>query len=209
MARKLDAKCARCRRAGAKLFLKGERCNTAKCAIVKRNYPPGIHGVKGRGKSTGYGEQLTEKQKAKRIYGILEKQFSKYYVMATNTKGDANLELLRLLEMRLDSVVYRLGFAASRTQARQLVLHGHFVVNGKKVNIPSFQVKVGDKISVSTKAQKSKIFANLSEKLGKANIPSWLALEGKNLEGKVLNKPAREEIDTSFDIKAIIEFYSR
>jgi len=209
VARNLDPKCAQCRRAGVKLFLKGERCNSAKCAMVKRNYPPGVHGVKGRGKLTSYGEQLAEKQKAKRIFGILEKQFKKYYHQAARMKGEAGDNLLRLLEMRLDNVVYRLGFAESRVQARQMVSHGLLEVNGKKVDISSFQVKIGDQITLRSKSQKSKLFSNIEEKLSKAQVPSWLALEAKSLSGKILDYPKKDEMESTFDPQIVIEFYSR
>lgn len=209
MARNLDSRCAKCRRSGVKLFLKGERCNSAKCAIIKRNYAPGVHGPKGRGKLTDFGQQLMEKQKAKWTYGILEKQFLTYYDEATRKTGEAGENLLQLLEMRLDNVVFRLGFAPSRAEARQVVNHGAFTVNGKHVDIPSFQVRVGEVIALSPSGQKSKLFANLKETLDKKQAPSWLSLDAKNLSGKVLDKPKGQELENVFDVRSIIEFYSR
>jgi small subunit ribosomal protein S4 len=177
--------------------------------MVKRNYPPGVHGVKGRSKLTGFGDQLTEKQKAKRIYGILEQQFKKYYTTAIRQSGEAGENLLRLLEMRLDNIIYRLGFVSSRGQAREAVSHGLFMVNNRKVNIPSYQLKVGEIVAIRNKTNPPKLFANLEERITKAQIPSWLLLDANNLTGKILAKPQKAEVPTNFDIKAIIEFYSR
>ncbi|MFA6534390.1 MAG: 30S ribosomal protein S4 [Patescibacteria group bacterium] len=209
MGRKLDSTCSQCRRTGVKLFLKGDLCLSSKCTLVKRNYPPGVHGVKGRSKLTSYGEQLQEKQKAKRIYGILEKQFSKYYREASRRGGENGENLMQILEMRLDNVVYRLGFAASRPQARQMVSHGFFTIKDKKVNIPSYQVRIGEVIALSAKAKKSKLFQTIQERLTKALVPSWLGLEPSKLSAKVLDKPKAAEMENSFSVKSIIEFYSR
>ncbi len=209
MARNLKARCAQCRREGEKLFLKGERCNLAKCAIVRRGYPPGVHGPKGKTRLTGYGTQLREKQKAKHIYGILERQFNNYFKKAIKKKGDTSEFLLQLLEMRLDNVVYRLGISKSRQGARQLVGHGLLAINGKKVTIPSYQVKIGDIISVKTSAASKKVFQNLSQTLAKFEPPAWLSLDVVKAEGKVVRKPTKDDIKTQFDLKMIIEFYSR
>ncbi|MFH2136812.1 MAG: 30S ribosomal protein S4 [Patescibacteria group bacterium] len=209
MARNLKARCAQCRREGEKLFLKGERCNLAKCAIVRRGYPPGVHGPKGKIRLTGYGTQLREKQKAKRIYGILERQFRNYFEKAIKRKGDTSEFLLQLLETRLDNVVYRLGIGKSRQGARQLVGHGLLFVNGKRVTIPSFQVKIGDVISIKTSVAGKKIFQNLPQTLAKHEPPAWLALDATKIEGKVLRKPTKDDMKTQFDLKMIIEFYSR
>jgi small subunit ribosomal protein S4 len=209
MARNLNARCAQCRREGEKLFLKGDRCNTTKCAIIRRGYPPGVHGPKGKARLTGYGTQLREKQKAKRIYGILERQFNNYFKKAIKKKGDTSEFLLQLLEMRLDNVIYRLGLGKSRQQARQLVSHSLFVVNGKKVDIPSFQAKVGDIISIKPNAVKKKVFENLPQTIAKYEPPTWLSLDVAKLEGKVVRKPTKDDVKTPFDLKMIIEFYSR
>ena len=209
MARNLKSRCAQCRREGEKLFLKGERCYLTKCAITRRGYPPGMHGPKGKMRLTGYGTQLREKQKAKRIYGILETQFRNYFEKASKKTGDTSEFLLQLLEMRFDNVIYRLGFAKSRQQARQVVGHGLLFVNGKKVNISSFQVKVGDLISIKPTAALKKIFQNLPQTLVKQEVPTWLALDAVKLEGKVVRKPTKDDLKTQFDLKMIIEFYSR
>lgn len=209
MARNLKSKCAQCRREGEKLFLKGDRCCTSKCALIRRGYPPGIHGPKGKTRLTGYGTQLREKQKAKHIYGILERQFKNYFEKASQRKGDTSEFLLQLLEMRLDNVIYRLGFAKARQQTRQLVNHGLFLVNGKKVNIPSYQVKVGDVITVKSSAASRPLFQNLLPTLKKQEILTWLSLDVDKLEGKIVRKPAKDDVKTQFDLKMIIEFYSR
>ncbi len=209
MARNLKSKCEQCRREGEKLFLKGERCYLTKCAVTRRGYPPGMHGPKGKARLTGYGTQLREKQKAKRIYGILERQFKNYFEKASKRMGDTSEFLLQLLEMRLDNVIYRLGFAKARQQARQMVGHGLLFVNGKKVTIPSFQVKIGDVISIKPSAASKKIFQNLPQTLQKQEVPAWLALDVTKLEGKVTRKPTKDDLKTQFDLKMIIEFYSR
>jgi small subunit ribosomal protein S4 len=212
MARNIDPRCKQCRREGTKLFLKGDRCFTQKCAIVKRNFAPGTHGPKqgsGGKPLTGYGIQLRAKQKAKRIYGLLEAQFSKYYQQAVSRKGNSEDALFKLLEYRLDNVVYRLGLAGSRQQARQLVGHGHFSVNGRKVTVPSFQVKVGDAIKLKEKSLKNPIIAQLLETMKNKEMVDWLDFDPKTMAGKVIGEPSLEKQTPIFDMKAIIEFYSR
>jgi len=203
-------KCKICRREGTKLFLKGERCYSAKCSFIKRKYPPGIHGPKGYQKLSDYGRQLREKQKLKRMYGILERQLKVYYKKAIKLTGNAEENLLRILEQRLDNVIYRAGFASSRSQARQIVNHGHIRVNGRRVNIPSFQVKPNDEITLKPE---SKIIKKIKENLGKnkerVKIPEWLALDENKLSIKVLRKPSTDDFIKDLDVKSIIEFYSR
>lgn len=181
----------------------------AKCGAVRRAFPPGMHGPKGKTRLTGYGTQLREKQKAKHTYGILERQFRNYFDKASKKKGDTSEFLLQLIEMRFDNVVYRLGFGKSRQQARQLVNHGLFFVNGKKVTIPSYQVKIGDIIAIKTSAANKKIFQNLPQTLQKHEVPVWLSLDIAKMEGKIVRKPTKEDVKTQFDLKMIIEFYSR
>jgi len=190
-------------------MLKGERCATAKCAVVKRNYPPGLHGPKGRTRQSGYNMQLREKQKAKRIYNLMEKQFALSFARAIKQKGEAGENLMKILETRLDNVIYRLGFASSRAQARVLTNHGHFRVNDAKVNIPSFNVKTGDIIKIKQSSRKSKAFAGLSEKLKKVEIPGWLNLDTKDLSAKVLHQPAKENFESKINSQMIVEFYSK
>ncbi len=209
MAKILGPKCRLCRREGLKLYLKGERCFTSKCAIVKRNYPPGIHGVKGRNKLSGYGIQLREKQKAKRFYGLLERQFRIYFERASHRKGNTAEMFLQMLEMRADNVTYRLGFADSHAQARQLVNHGHFKRNGKTITIPSMVLQVGDIISVDLGSQKSDHFKTIAVKLEKHETPLWVSLDVKNWQGKITALPTIEETAPIFDLKQIVEFYSR
>ena len=207
MARYTDAVCRLCRREGMKLYLKGDRCYTDKCAITKRGYAPGQHGTSRR-KLSNYGIQLREKQKAKRFYGILESQFRKYFEIADKQTGITGENLLRLLESRLDNVVYRLGFASSRAEARQLVVHGHFRVNGKKVDIPSYLVKVGDIVGVKERSKSSDKFRGLVENF-KGNVPEWLTVDMEKLEGTVLSLPSREDIDLPIAENLIVELYSR
>jgi small subunit ribosomal protein S4 len=209
MAKDSKSRCVRCRREGEKLFLKGERCNTAKCALARRSYPPGMHGPKGKARLTGYGVQLREKQKARRIYNILEKQFKNYFLKASKKKGDTSEFLLQLLEMQLDNVVYRLGFARSRQQARQIVNHGLLLVNNKKIDIPSYQVKVGETISIKPSMLAKSLFQNLPQNLKKHETPNWVSLDINKIEGKILGKPKKDDIKTQFDPKLIVEFYSR
>lgn len=211
MARFVDSKCQQCRREGKKLFLKGERCHTSKCALVKRNYIPGIHGPKlGRGKRlTGYGEQLREKQTAKRTYGLLERQFRNYFDKAINRTGDTGENLFKLLEMRFDNAVYRSGLASSRAKARQLVNHGHLLVNDKKVDIPSYQLKAKDKISIREKSRELAPFKALAEELKNKECPDWLILDPKDLTVVIADAPSVAKNKPGFDLKLITEFYSR
>jgi len=209
MSKYLGPKCKLCRREGDKLMLKGERCGTAKCAIVKRNYPPGLHGPKGRARQSGYNMQLREKQKAKRMYNLMEKQFALSFSRAIKQKGEAGENLMKILETRLDNVIYRLGFAPSRAEARVLVNHGHFRVNDVKVNIPSFNVKTGDIIKIRQSSRKNKVFANLSDKFKKIEIPGWLNLDIKDLSAKVLHQPAKENFEAKINSQMIVEFYSK
>ena len=205
---KLDKKCSQCRKVGIKLFLKGEKCYGSKCPLLKRNFPAGEHGLKRRrGKKSVYGRQLEEKQKAKEVYGVLEKQFVKYMKEAAKKTGDTGEFLLSFLESRLDNVVFRMGLGSSRRLARQLVSHAHILVNDKKVNIPSYRVKVGDVISLKEKSQKKVGFDRITDKMSKIEPVIWLAVEPKNYSAKVLNAPTIER--PVFDIKSIIEFYSR
>lgn len=212
MGRNLDPKCKQCRRTGEKLFLKGERCDSPKCAMVKRNYPPGFHGPKGKKRQSDYSLQLTEKQKAKKQYHLLEKQFRLTFDKSAKQSGDIGENLLKLLEMRLDNTVYRLGLATSRARARQLVSHGHLLVNDRRVNIPSFQVKAGDVVKIKKKSQNQKPFRELVEKLSgqeKLDIPGWLNFDKKELSGKVLHQPTKNDIQTNINTQMIVEFYSK
>jgi small subunit ribosomal protein S4 len=206
VARDLGPKCRICRREGMKLFLKGERCLTEKCAIERRSYPPGEHG-RGRIKQSEYLLQLREKQKARRYYGLLEKQFRNYYEKASKQQGITGEVLLRMLELRLDNVVYRLGFAASRSQARQLVRHGHFQVNGRRVNIPSFQVRPDQIISVRPASSAEQVIRDATDLT--ASVAPWLQADHDNLTGKVLRAPERTEIDTPVQEQLIVELYSK
>ena len=209
MARYKGAVCRLCRREGQKLYLKGEKCfNKDKCPLEKRNYPPGQH-IDTRGKLTEYGLRLREKQKVKRIYGVLESQFKRYFEEAERMKGVTGENLLKLLEKRLDNVVYRLGFAVSRAQARQLVAHGHILVNGRKVDIPSYQVEVGDKIEVREKSKNLKIIQEaISFSEGK-EVPKWLEVDREKLYGIVKAEPERSDIDFTVSEQLIVEFYSK
>ncbi len=206
MATYREAKCRLCRREGAKLFLKGEKCYNGKCPFEKRPTPPGAHGL-GRKKVSEYGRQLREKQKVKRIYGVQEGQFRAYYEKADRMKGITGENMLSLLERRLDNVIFRLCIGGSRAQARQLVSHGHFLVNGKKVNIPSYIVKVGDVITVKESRSTNKYFEEV--KAGKANTPKWLEFNPEKLQGKVLALPEREDIDSQIAEHMIVELYSK
>ena len=202
----LHRKCRACRREGMKLFLKGERCLTEKCAVERRAYPPGEHG-RGRIKQSEYLLQLREKQKARRYYGILEKQFRGYYNKAAKRSGITGEELLRMLELRLDNVVYRLGFAASRAQARQLIRHGHFQVNGRRVNIPSYQVRPNDVVSMKPGSSAENVIRDATDLT--ASVAPWLQADHDNLTGKVLKLPERTEIDTPVQEQLIVELYSK
>ena len=206
MSRYTDANCKLCRREGQKLFLKGERCYSSKCAIERRNYAPGQHG-QARKKMSEYGVQLREKQKAKRFYGVQETQFRNLFDKAAKKSGKTGENLMILLETRLDNVVFRLGFAASRKEARQLVTHGHFTVNGKKVTIPSYEVKAGDVIKVKEKSASSPKFKEIKEMA--ITVPSWMTVDVEKLEGKVVAMPRREDIDTPIAEHLIVELYSK
>lgn len=209
MARYTGESCRVCRREGEKLFLKGSRCYTDKCAITRRAYAPGQHGQK-RKKQSDYGMQLREKQKAKAFYGVLESQFRKYFEEASRSKEVTGLKLLQILESRLDNVVYRLGLATSRAQARQLVRHGHFTVNGVKVNIPSYLTKVNDEIKVKEASQNDAIFKEIVEATENGRpVPTWLEADLGNKSGKIVGKPAREEIDLPVQEHLIVELYSK
>jgi len=208
MARYTDAVCRLCRREGQKLFLKGDRCYTDKCAADRRPYPPGQHG-QGRKKTSEYGLQLREKQKAKRYYGILESQFRGYYDVAAKRKGKTGENMLALLESRLDNVIYRLGFAMSRAEARQLVLHGHFLVNGRKVNIPSFLVRPGMIITPKEKSRNLSKIKAVIEANAFRQPPKWLEYDGNAMVAKVVAVPQREDIDIPIEEQLIVEFYSK
>ncbi|SHH71625.1 small subunit ribosomal protein S4 [Sporobacter termitidis DSM 10068] len=208
MARYTDAVCRLCRREGQKLFLKGDRCYTEKCAVDRRQYAPGQHG-QGRAKTSEYGTQLREKQKAKRYYGVLESQFRNYFDMAIKMKGKTGENLLSLLERRLDNTVYRLGFAMSRAEARQLVLHGHFTVDGRKVNIPSFIVKPGMVIALRDQSRSLDKFKSVIEANSFRQPPKWLDYNASLLAAKVLENPTREEIDLPVQEQLIVELYSK
>lgn len=208
MARYTGAVCRLCRREGLKLFLKGERCYTNKCAVTRRNFPPGKD-APSRKKMSEYGIQLREKQKVRRYYGILESQFAKYFDMASKQKGITGENLLRILESRLDNVVYRLGFATSRPEARQLVTHGHFTVNGRRVNIPSYLVKAGDVISIAEKSRQSEKIKDILDATSSRVIPQWLDLDKNTLEAKVVRLANREDIDLPIEETLIVEYYSK
>jgi len=212
MARYIGPSCKQCRREGVKLYLKGDKCYTEKCPFEGRAYPPGQHG-KGttfrRRKLTDYAMQLREKQKARRIYGVLERQFRRYFHEAQRRPGLTGENLLAVLESRLDNVVYRLGLADSRAQARQLVMHGHFTVNGRKTNIPSFLVRPNDVVGVRPESRRAKYFKERRDLLGKREVPAWLSFDEETLDGRVLVLPTRQEIDAPVQEQLIVEFYSR
>jgi len=200
--------CKFCRRESQKLFLKGDRCFTDKCAFERRNYAPGQHGQR-RGKFSDYGNQLREKQKVKRMYGILEKQFRKYFKEADRQKGITGNNLLILLERRLDNVIYRMGFASSRNQARQLVRHNHFIVNGRRVDVPSFLVKVGDTIEVREKSRKISFIAEALGAVERIGLPPWLEVNKDSFQGKLTGLPERKELTMPVQEQLIVELYSR
>jgi small subunit ribosomal protein S4 len=208
LARMSGSVCRLCRREGEKLFLKTERCYTDKCAIERRKYPPGQHG-QGRRKVTDYGLQLREKQKAKRTYGLLEKQFRIYFSKADRKKGVTGENLLQLLESRLDNVVFRMGFAGSRPQSRQLVRHNHVKVNGRKVNIPSFQVRAGDEISIREKSRKIPYVNEAMETMVRRGVPPWIELNKESFSGVFRSVPTREEIGGTINEQLIVELYSK
>jgi small subunit ribosomal protein S4 len=208
LARYTDARCRQCRRERMALYLKGDRCYTDKCAIQRRNYPPGQHG-QGRGKISDYGLQLREKQKVKRMYGVLEKQFRGYFERAERMRGVTGTNLLVLLERRLDNVVYRLGFANSRSQARQLVRHNHVLVDGMRVNLPSFLIKVGQTVQVTEKSRTSPLVRDALEAAARRGCPPWLELEKEAAKGKVSMFPTREDITMPIQEHLIVELYSK
>jgi len=206
MARDRGAQCKQCRREGTKLFLKGERCLTDKCGVERRTYPPGDHG-RGRQKQSEYRLQLREKQKARRYYGVLERQFANYYSKASRQPGVTGENLLRLLEARLDNVLVRLGFAASRRQARQLILHGHWTVNGRRVNVPSYQVRPDDVIAIKATSKAQQVIRDATDLV--SAVPAWLQADHDGLTAKVLRHPERVEIDTPVQEQLIVELYSK
>ena len=209
MARNLDPKCRQCRREGEKLFLKGEKCFTDKCAIEKRNYAPGQHGQRRAARLSDYGVQLREKQKLRRIYGVLEKQFRSYYAEADRRKGVTGENLLQILESRLDNVVYKMGLGASRTEARQIVRHNSILVNGKRVNIPSYQVAPGDEISVVDDSKNQLRIKAALEAAGERGFPEWLDVDIKAFKGIFKNKPLRDDLPPTINESLIVEHYSK
>jgi len=209
LARYRGSVCRLCRRENLKLFLKGDRCYSDKCAFDRRSYPPGQHGQRRGRKISGYGIQLREKQKSKRIYGLSEKQFHLFFIRADNQKGITGTNLLVMLERRLDNVVYRLGFVNSRTQGRHFVRHKHFLVNGRKVDIPSYIIKIGDVIEVREKSRKIQAIGDSLDRVVRRGIPQWLDLEKENLKGIVKGLPAREDITTPIQEQLIVELYSK
>ncbi|MFZ1907576.1 MAG: 30S ribosomal protein S4 [Burkholderiales bacterium] len=209
MARNLDAKCRQCRREGEKLFLKGEKCFTDKCAVERRSYAPGQHGQKSGQRLSDYGKQLREKQKIRKIYGVLERQFRKTYAEASRSKGVTGERLLQLLETRLDSVAYRMGFGASRTESRQLVRHNGISVNGKRVNIPSYQVRPGDVVEVTEKAKAQLRVKAAVEAAESRGIPDWMEVDAKALKGTFKTLPTRPELPSSINESLVIELYSK
>ena len=208
MARYTGASCRLCRRENLKMYLKGDRCYSDKCAIERRPYPPGQHG-QGRIKFSEYGIQLREKQKVKRMYGLLEAQFRLYFQRANSKKGPTGENLLQSLELRLDNVAFRMGFADTRAEARQLVRHAHFRVNGKKVNIPSYQVRVGDKISVKERSKKVVSISEALEAVDRRGLPPWIEVDKKGFEGTVKALPAREDLTLPIQEQLIVELYSK
>ena len=209
MAKYTDSKCKLCRREGDKLFLKGDRCNTAKCAMVRRNYPPGQHGQTARKNMSDYNTHLREKQKAKRIYGLLEKQFENYFIKANKAEAVTGDTLMQLLERRLDNTIFRLGFAKSRSLARQIVCHGHIQVNGRLVDVPSFQVKEGDTITIKESAAKKNYFTALAKVRVTEAVPGWLKTDAKSLSGEVVALPKMHDIDNRINTQLIVEYYSK
>jgi small subunit ribosomal protein S4 len=209
LARYTESVCRICRREGLKLFLKAQRCYTEKCAIERRQYAPGQHGQTRRSKLSDYGAKLREKQKVKRLYGLMEGQFRNYFEKASRGKGITGEALLLSLECRLDNMVYRLGFCGSRSSARQLVLHGHFLVNDKKVTIPSYQVKTGDRISLKEKSRQNPHILESLEGVERRGLPTWLDLDKKNFVGTVKTLPTREELTLPMQEQMIVEFYSK
>lgn len=211
MARNTDPVCRLCRREGEKLFLKGERCYSPKCAVERRAYPPGLHGRQAQfqKKVSDYGLQLRAKQKARRVYGVMERQFRRYFAEAERRRGLTGTNLLALLESRLDNVVYRLGFAASRPQARQVVRHGHVEVNGRRVNVPSYLVELGDIIAVRPASRQTPMFKMVAQDLEHRGVPEWLSRDDELMTGRVLSVPDRGDLDVTLDEQLIVEYYSR
>lgn len=209
MARYTGPVCKLCRREGVKLMLKGDRCMGPKCSVDRRQSAPGMHGAKRGRKMSDYGLQLREKQKARRIYGVLERQFVKQYGEAQSASGATGERMLQLLELRLDNIVYRMGFADSRPQARQIVRHGHFLVNGKATDIPSYIVKAGDTVAVAESSKGKEYFKFVVDSFSKHQIPAWVSVDGKTLNGRVLKVPARDEIGVELQEQLIVEYYSR
>ncbi|HEY61578.1 MAG: 30S ribosomal protein S4 [Anaerolineales bacterium] len=204
--------CKLCRREGEKLFLKGERCFTAKCSFDRRGYPPGEHGASAqyrRRRESDYARQLRAKQKARRVYGVMDRQFRRYYDVALQRRGLTGLNLLQILESRLDNLVYKLGFAQSRSQARLLVTHGHFNVNGRRTDVPSMLLTIGDQISVREGSRNRTYFKNLRSLLEDHSVPNWLSLDAKNLSGSILRFPERIEVEGNLNEQLIVEYYSR
>ena len=212
MARYIGPVCKLCRREGEKLFLKGERCFTPKCSFDRRGYAPGAHGrasMYSRSRESDFARQLRAKQKARRVYGVLERQFRRYYKVSLKRSGLTGLNLLQILESRLDNVVYRLGYAQSRAQARMLVTHGHFNVNGRRTDVPSMLITPGDEIAVRDGSRKRTYFKDMSQNLDGGTIPMWLERDTTKLSGAVLRKPERSEIDGNLNEQLIVEYYSR
>lgn len=208
MARYTGPQCRLCRRETEKLFLKGDRCFTEKCAVERRQYPPGQHGQR-RGKLSDYGVQLREKQKVRNTYGVLEKQFRKYFHRAETKKGVTGEMLLQSLETRMDNVVYRMGFAPNRNGARQLVRHGHFMVNGKDVNVPSYNVHVGDVVEVRTSSRDLDVIKDSISRVEQRGIPSWVEMDFQSFKGKIIQIPSREDIQLTAQEQLIVELYSK
>jgi small subunit ribosomal protein S4 len=209
LARNLDPKCRQCRREGEKLFLKAEKCFTEKCAIEKRNYPPGQHGQRRSSRLSDYGVQLREKQKLRRIYGVLEKQFRSYYAEADRKKGITGENLLQMLESRLDNVAYKMGLGGSRTEARQIVRHNSILVNGKRVNIPSYQVQPGDSISVADQSKDQLRIKSALEAADERGLPDWLEVDVKKLTGIFKNRPERDDLPSTINESLVVELYSK
>lgn len=205
----IDSKCKKCRRVGQKLFLKGERCFSQKCAMIRRPYLPGLHGKARKRGISEYGQQLIEKQKVRHTYGISEKQFKNYFKEIIDQKGNKKELLVKKLESRLDNVVFRLGWASSRRLARQIINHGHILVNQRKVNIPSYQARKGDLVQIRKISQKKEIFSNLKVTLKKHEMPDWLSLDKQKLEGKIIDQPKITDSGKAGEIGMIIEYYSR
>ena len=209
MARNLDPKCRQCRREGEKLFLKAEKCFTEKCAIEKRNYPPGQHGQRRASRLSDYGVQLREKQKLRRMYGVLEKQFRSYYAEADRKKGITGENLLQMLESRLDNVAYKMGLGGSRTEARQIVKHNSILVNGKRVNIPSYQIQPGDSISVADKSKDQLRIKSALDAADERGLPEWLEVDVKKLTGIFKNRPERDDLPSTINESLVVELYSK